>query len=372
MNKRIMYITIFGILVLIITSIFFLYQPLFGLSPSGERLERMQKSPNYRDGKFHNISPSEVMASDKSRFEIMWDFLFGKVEDKRPDRALPTIKTNIKQLPIEEDLMIWLGHSALYLQMNGKRVLIDPTLINSAPVSFINKAFKGTKIYSPDDFPDIDILLISHDHYDHLDKKTVKKLKDRIGKVICPLGVGEHFEDWGFKEDSIEELYWNENIVIDSTMIIHCLPARHFSGRTLSQNNTLWASFMIETPTRNIYYSGDSGYDSHFSDIGKQFPKIDVAILENGQFNIDWKSIHMMPDGLLQAIKDLNPDRVLTVHNSKYALSRHAWYLPLDNISEAAESNSFNLMTPMIGETIYLNDTSQVFKKWWIDHKNKM
>ncbi len=360
-----MYIALSGVLVISVAAVAFLNQPAFGRSPRGERLERMQNSPNYRDGKFHNITPSKVMTSDKSALASMWDFLFRKVEALRPETDLPTIKTNIKQFRQDEDVMVWLGHSALFIQTNGKRFLIDPTLVSASPVSFVNKPFKGTKLYTPDDMPDIDFLIITHDHYDHLDYKTVKRLKDRIGKVICPLGVGEHFERWGFEKERIVELDWNENVVLDSAFTIHCLPARHFSGRSLSPDETLWASFMLQTPSRNIYLSGDSGYDTHFSDIGKQFPKIDLAIMENGQYNEDWKSIHMMPEDLVQAIKDLNPEKVLTVHNSKYALGKHPWYEPLDNISGAAERNSLNLLTPMIGEVVHLNDTTEVFKKWW-------
>jgi L-ascorbate metabolism protein UlaG (beta-lactamase superfamily) len=210
---------------------------------------------------------------------------------------------------------------------------------------------------------DIDFLIITHDHYDHLDYRTVKHLKNRTGKIICPLGVGEHLERWGFSKNRIMELDWNENAVLDSAFMIHCLPARHFSGRGLSFNKTLWASFILQTPLLNIYLSGDSGYDTHFAEVGKQFPDIDLAIMENGQYSKDWKFIHMMPEYLVKAIKDLNPRKTFTIHNSKYALSKHSWHEPLDNISNAAEQDSLNLITPMIGETVYLNDTVQIFKK---------
>ncbi len=360
-----MWITFSVIAILFVGVSVFVNQPSFGRTPRGERLVKVQNSPNYRDGKFQNLSPTQQITSEKSMVGTMFDFLFRKVEELRPGTDLPAVKTDLKQFGRDEDVMIWLGHSSLFIQTEGKRILIDPTLVTASPVSFFNKPFKGTKIYTPDDIPDIDYLIITHDHYDHLDYQTVKQIKDRTGKVICPLGVGEHFEYWKFEKDRIVELDWNENIVLDSALTIHCLPARHFSGRSLSPNKTLWASFMLQTPSRNIYLSGDSGYDTHFAEIGKRFPEIDLAVMENGQYNKDWRFIHMLPEDLVKATNDLNPKRVLTVHNSKYALGKHSWHEPLDNISQAAKQNSLNLITPMIGEPVLLKDTTQTFKKWW-------
>jgi L-ascorbate metabolism protein UlaG (beta-lactamase superfamily) len=249
--------------------------------------------------------------------------------------------------------------------LDGVRFLVDPALVTAAPVSLANRAFAGTDLYTPDDMPDIDCLLITHDHYDHLDYRTVKRLKNRIGKVICGLGVGEHFDRWKFNKDIISEFDWNNKIQLTEHIAIHIFPARHFSGRSLSRNNTLWVSYLIETPTTNIFISGDTGYDTHFAEISKRFPKIDLAIMENGQYNENWKYIHMLPNDLVQAIKDLNPKRTLTVHHSKYALSKHAWNAPLENISNMLEKESFNIITPMIGETMHLNDSTQTFGKWW-------
>jgi L-ascorbate metabolism protein UlaG (beta-lactamase superfamily) len=368
-RKQVMYITLSGIAAICVATVVFFNQPMFGRLPRGERLERMLKSPNYRNGKFQNLSPSMLMTSEKSTLSNMFNFL-RKVEGLRPETDLPTVKTDLKQFRQNGDVMVWLGHSSLFIQTNGSRFLIDPVLVKASPVSFVNKPFKGTKIYTPDDIPDIDFLIITHDHYDHLDYKTVKRIKDRTQKVICPLGVGEHLEYWGFDKDCIIELDWNESAVLNSAMMIHCLPARHFSGRRgLSSDKTLWASFMLQTPSRSIYLSGDSGYDAHFAEIGKRFPDIDLAIMENGQYNENWRFIHMMPEDLVKAIKDLNAEKVFTVHNSMYALGKHRWYEPLDNISRAAERDSLNLITPMIGETVYLNDTMQTFRKWWLNIK---
>ncbi len=359
-----MWIIFWVIVVLLVGVLIFINQPSFGKKSGGERLKRVEGSPHYRDGRFQNLSPTKQITSDGSAIGAMIDFLLHKVEGLRPEANLPTVKTDLKQFGKDEDVLVWMGHSSVFIQTDGKRFLVDPVFVTASPVSFFNKPFKGTALYTPDDMPAVDYLVISHDHWDHLDYQTVKRLKDRVGKVICGLGVGEHFEYWGFDKDRVIELDWNESTAFDGCTV-YCLPARHFSGRGLSPNKTLWASFMLQTPSRNIYISGDSGYDTHFADIRKQFGNIDFAILENGQYNKDWRYIHMLPEGLVSAAKDLAAKRMMTVHNSKYALGKHSWKEPLDNISDADERDPLNLVTPMIGEPVYLNDTTQVFRKWW-------
>lgn len=224
----------------------------------------------------------------------------------------------------------------------------------ASPVSFVNKPFKGTDIYKPEGMPDIDYLIISHDHWDHLDYNTVKKLRDRIGTVICPLGVGEHFEYWGFDKKQIVELDWDEDSSLEAGFKVYCLPARHFSGRGLSSNQSLWASFLLQAPSQNIYIGGDGGYDTHYAEIGERFPNIDLAILENGQYNEEWKLIHMMPEQMSQAAKDLNAKKILTVHHSKYALARHPWDESLQNAENMRNHDSLNVLIPEIGEIVKL------------------
>ena len=202
--------------------------------------------------------------------------------------------------------------------------------------------------------PDIDYMVISHDHWDHLDYRTVKTLKDRVGKVICGLGVGEHFEYWGYDKDRLVELDWYEDAVLENGFAVHCLPTRHFSGRGLKANQTLWASFLIETPSQKIYMAGDGGYDSHFEEIGKHFPDIDLAILENGQYNEGWNLIHLMPSNMAKAAKDLKAKKIMTVHHSKYALAKHPWNEPLTNEKKMQEQDSLNMMIPEIGEVMPL------------------
>lgn len=361
-----MLLTILVIVVLLVGGVIILLnQASFGKLPTGERLSRIEKLEYYKDGKFSNRLPSNMKISEKSKLRGLYEFLFVKIKDLRPSVDLPLVKTNLKALDSNEDVVVWLGHSSIYLQTGGKRIAVDPVLVSASPVSFVNKAFKGTDRYKPDDLPDLDYLIITHDHWDHLDYNTMINLKDRTQQVICPLGVGEHFEYWGFDKERIIELEWNESIQLADSLKITALPARHFSGRGLNPDKSLWVSYMLQSSFGNIFLYGDGGYDIHFQDIKKKFGTIDLALVENGQYNEDWSAIHLMPEDLVKAVKDLAPRRLMTIHNSKYALGRHAWYEPLDNIAKAAEKNSFQLLTPIIGEPVKLNDSTQVFQLWW-------
>lgn len=333
----------------------FINQPKFGRLPQGARLERVKHSPQYRDGAFHNQHPTTLMTSDKGRFRILWSFLFADKTGLYPEEPIPTIKTDLTTLDRKQDALVWFGHSSYLLQLDGKRILVDPVFCAAAPVSFVNKPFEGTAIYKPEDMPDIDYLVITHDHWDHLDYQTIKQLKSRIRKVICPLGVGEHFEYWGFDKNDLIELDWQEHATPSSGFSIHCLPARHFSGRGLKSNQTLWASFLVETPSQKVYIGGDGGYGTHFAEIGTLYPQIDLAMLENGQYNADWKYIHTMPLCLGQVAKDLKADKIVTVHHSKYALAKHRWDEPLKNEVKAAQDDSLHLIVPVIGQVILLN-----------------
>ncbi len=357
---------IIGLVALLALAVFFFLQlPMFGKLPGGERLERIKRSPNYRDGEFQNQSPTQMMLSDKSKVRIFWEFLFVKVKDLNPSGKLPAIKTDLKTFAPDEDVLVWMGHSSLYFQISSKRILVDPVLVSASPVPFTNVAFPGTDIYHPGDIPDIDYLIITHDHWDHLDYKTMLNLKTRTGKVICPLGVGAHLEHWGFDPAVITELDWNDQLQLDEGIRLTALPARHFSGRGLTTNRSLWAGYMLQSALGNIYLSGDSGYDTHLRKIKEQFGDIDLAIMENGQYNEDWKYIHFIPEDLVKAVEELQPKRLMTIHNSKYALGRHAWNEPMEKIAEASAAHSFNLITPMIGEPVMLKDSTRVFTKWW-------
>ena len=345
-RKRIMtwLISILSIVALLaIAGVIFINLPQFGRAPSGHRLERIRKSPNYRDGQFHNREVTPQMTSDKGFFASWWDFLFEKDPDLTPSEPLEMEKVDLTKLPSPS--ITWFGHSSYLLNIGAKRILVDPVFGSASPVGFLFKPFKGTTRYQAEDMPPIDYLVITHDHYDHLEYETVKALKDCVGKVICPLGVGEHFEHWGYPADKIIELDWDESAILGDGFKVNCHTARHFSGRSLRRNNTLWASYLLELPEGNIFIGGDSGYGRHFKQIGEKYKgEIDLAILENGQYNKDWRYIHTMPAQLDSAVRDLGARHNITVHHSKYALSRHPWDEPLKNERQLPPADSVMIL----------------------------
>ncbi len=347
----------------------FIHRPEFGRLPQGERLARIQASPHYINGKFQNLVPVQVMSEDsgENRFVATAKFLFGDKSALSPKEPMLSHKTDLKKLDIKQDLVVWMGHSTFYMQLGGRRILIDPVFSSYAsPVFFINKAFSGSNIYTAADMPDIDVLAISHDHWDHLDYTTVMALKDKIKNIVCPLGVGEYFEQWGFDLQILHEEDWDKEIKIAEDFSIHILPSQHFSGRFLTQNPTLWCGFAFVTPIHKVYYSGDGGYGAHFKAIGEQFGGFDLMLGENGQYNMAWHAIHMLPEETAKAAVDVGAKVLLPAHGGKFALARHPWQEPYQKLTEASQGKDYQLLTPEIGEAVNIEDiSSEKYDKWW-------
>ena len=344
----------------------YLQQPKFGELPAGARLEKIQTSPNYADGQFQNLIPTPQRAEGGSTAALWWEFFVAKKERPAPAESLPAMKPDLLTLDKSQDVVIWLGHSSYFVQLGGKRILIDPVFSSYAsPVSFINKAFPGTNPYTAEDMPLIDYLFISHDHWDHLDYPTITALKPKIKNVICGLGVGAYFEQWGFAASQVHEADWLTSLELETDFIVHVLPARHFSGRLLSRNKTLWVSYALVTPERRIFFSGDSGYGPHFRQIGDRLNGFDLVILENGQYDKNWPYIHMMPEEVAQAAEDLKARALLPGHAGKFALANHSWDEPFKRITAAAQNKKYRLLTPLIGEPVELGNQQQVFSRWW-------
>lgn len=342
----------------------------FGKMPQGERLTKIKQSPNFRDGAFQNQSVTPQLTDGATYGKVMKEFLIGRPQRATPTDEIPSMKTDLLNLGRDENILVWFGHSSYFMQIDGKRILVDPVLSGSAsPFSFMTKAFKGTDRYTTEDLPAIDYLFLSHDHYDHLDYKTIVKLTPKVNKVICGLGTGEHLEYWGYNHDKIIEKDWNETFVLDPGFFVHTVPARHFSGRWFKRNQALWTSFVLQTPGLRIFIGGDSGYDKHFAEIGNTFGGFDLAIMENGQYNKNWKHIHLMPNEILQAAKDLKAKRIFPVHSSKFLLGNHTWDAPLELITENNKTENLNIITPMIGEKVDLNNPDQLFSHWWKEVK---
>lgn len=347
-----------------LSTFLFLNTERFGKHPSGERLAKIKKSVNYRNGSFQNINETPMLTEDVSYGKVLYDF-FIHSKPKEPNN-IPSVKTNLKTLNNNENVVIWMGHSSYFIQLDGKKFLIDPVFSgNASPLSFTTKAYKGTDVYAVDDIPEIDFLFITHDHWDHMDYKTLKHLKPKINKVITGLGNGAHLEYWGYNPSSIIEGDWYDSFKINNNLSIHITPARHFSGRGFKRNQTLWASFVIQTSSTKIYLGGDSGYDEHFKDIGKKFGPFDLVILENGQYDESWKYIHMLPGEQFKAADDLNSKTILPVHYGKFTLANHDWKEPMEKMNDRANYEKINVLTPMIGEKVIVNDSIIKYKQWW-------
>lgn len=365
--KRTMITLITIVAVLVLATILFMQQASFGKAPSGARLERIRQSPQYRDGAFQNQSATPALTGGASYFTVIRDFFFGKHERKEPDATLPSVKRDLNQQPSLKPELTWFGHSSYLLQVNGQNILVDPVFSGrTSPVSYAGtKAFLGTDVYKAADMPRIDILVITHDHYDHLDYETILKLKDKVGLIVTSLGVGAHLEYWGVPAAKIKELDWWESAAAPGGSKFTAAPARHFSGRGFKRNGTLWSSFVLETPGYKIYLGGDSGYDKHFAEIGRRFGPFDLAILEDGQYNVYWSNIHMMPEETAQAAVDLGAKVLFPVHWGKFALATHPWDESIQRVLKKSGELKVKVVTPQIGEQVIL-DSIYPDTQWWV------
>ena len=357
MRMKIIFI-ILGVVVLFVgAGLAILSHPAFGLWRHVSK-ERIQASSNYRDGMFQNQEPTPQFTGDTaSTRRTFWRFLTNKDTLRVPQQPIPAIKTDLKNLPTDSDWLVWFGHSSYLFCLNGKRYLVDPVLKPEWPATLMMKPFAGTDIYRPDDLPDIDVLIITHEHWDHMEYATLRDIRERVQTVICPLGIADYLRYWGYANEQIAEMDWAESLcrqtAIRDTITITCLPSRHFSNRLLGKRNqTLWASFMIEAGGRKVYIGGDGGYDKRFREIHERFGSIDLAFLENGQYNTNWKYIHTTPEDLEKVILDLQAKQVFTVHHDKFALSVHPWYEPDSVAHNLAARHNIHLLDAPIGTVV--------------------
>lgn len=356
-----------GIIVLIVLgSLTFLNHPLFGRHPRGERRNRIDQSPNFKNGEVQNLIETPQLTDGYTMGKVLYKFLFEKKKEVKPKQAIPSIPIDFKNIDYSKNAYYWLGHSSYLLILDGKLFVIDPVLTpNASPVLFANLAFKGTLFVDIDQIPTIDYLIITHDHYDHLDFTTIKKLRNHVKNVVCGLGVGSHFDRWGYDSSIITELDWWEEASLGNGITITATPVRHFSGRTFfHKNNTLFCSYVLQTSSNRIFIGGDSGYGPHFKQIGERFAPFDLIFLENGQYNSAWHYIHLHPEEIPLVIEDLKATEIMPVHHSKFALSDHPWTTPLENVT-AFRSETVNIHTPQIGERVEFDSKHRNWESWW-------
>jgi len=342
----------------------FMQRPVFGKNPTGQRLQRVEQSPNYRDGSFQNLSPTEVLLKETSYIKMLREF-FDKSENVAPTKKIPSVQTDLNTLTANEPTIVWFGHSSYMIRSKELTLLVDPVFSGHAsPVSLFGKAFEGTDVYPVSSFPAIDIMVITHDHYDHLDYETISEFKSKTKLFVTALGVGEHLEHWGIPKEKIVELdWWEEKQLSDSVKFI-ATPGRHFSGRTFVRGKTLWASFVLQLHGYNIFIGGDSGYDTHFKTIGEKYGPFHIAMLEAGQYGKNWPQIHMVPEETVQAAKDLKTEVLLPVHWGKFVLANHDWDEPIQRVMKTSKEQGQVVTTPKIGEPVNIIHI-QPTTEWW-------
>lgn len=291
--------------------------------------------------------------------------------DALPKNAIPLIEQtahSLEQLPHDQDSVIRLGHSSIFIQISGQRWLIDPVFSDRAsPFSFAGpKRFHQPPI-SLESLPHIDGVMISHDHYDHLDKQTIKYLANKVKHFVVPLGVDKHLVKWGVPATHIQSLDWWQSANFGKVTLT-ATPTQHFSGRGLfDKNETLWASYVIESETHKLFFSGDSGYFDGFKQIGERFGPFDLTMVETGAYDKDWPTIHMTPEQSLQAHIDLRGHQMMPIHNGTFDLAFHSWYEPLNRITELAKQMGVDLLTPIMGQIVSVGKTPET-SAWW-EHK---
>jgi L-ascorbate metabolism protein UlaG (beta-lactamase superfamily) len=318
----------------------------------------MRRSPNYKGDRFENLVPTEVTIKGSSFFKMLREYR-QRPADTVPARPIPSVRTDLRTLPDEGAWIVWFGHSSYLLKIEGLTILVDPVFsANASPVSLFAKAFPGTEVYGVEEMPEIDLLLLTHDHYDHLDYKTVKSLAPKARQVCTSLGVGAHLESWGVAAEKIMELDWWESWEWGG-LTLTAAPARHFSGRGFKRGGTLWSSFVLKGRGHSLYLGGDSGYERHFREIGERFGPFELAILECGQYGKNWPYIHMMPEQTVQAALELGAAAMMPVHWGKFTLALHPWNEPVRRLvaafaraSAAEGGKGLRLATPMIGQPV--------------------
>lgn len=331
---------------------FFRFHPVFGASLKHIQNARVVNSKNYKDGAFYNLEETPMMTEAFSPRKLLYEYLKGNPNGK-PKKKLTSVQFDLTNWNKEEtNLAAWFGHSTLLLKLNGKNILFDPVFSTYAsPIPFTNKAFNYTNKHRIEDLPHIDVLVLSHDHYDHMDYSSIKKLKHKTSMFMVPLGVDAHLLRWGISKEKIKALDWNETFLLDENIQISALPARHFSGRKPGKrNDTLWASWALETKLKKVYFSGDSAYGTHFKRIGEKFKTFDLCFLECGQYHEYWKFIHSMPEETVLAAKELNAKAFFPIHRRKFKLSLHDWFEPEQRVIKASEKEQVSMKNALPGE----------------------
>lgn len=314
--------------------------------------------------KYMNQIPTDVSFNPKDIIGLMTDYF--KMKTKlRPIKDLPIVLPNKDNGSLES--VTWFGHSASLLKIEGKKLLLDPMFGDaSSPFPVFNsKRYSGAFSLEREDFKEIDAIIISHNHYDHLNYKSIMRLKDRAKHFYVPIGVARYLIKWGVSPSKISEHNWWDEITFDNIKLV-CAPARHFSGRSMTDKDcSLWCSWLIIGQETKVFFSGDSGYAPHFKEIGNKYGPFDLTLMECGQYDTRWSAIHMLPEETVQAHIDVKGELLVPIHWGAFTLALHEWSDPIERVTKEANRLGVNIATPQIGEAIALQSKDYPTAAWW-------
>jgi L-ascorbate metabolism protein UlaG (beta-lactamase superfamily) len=367
LSATIYYMTFFLVLLLVLSLLCLFYRvwPPFGAVLAGARKRQLALSKNYKNNRFINSIPTTVGVSFRDSRGMMAELL-RRGAHRWPKGRLQPAAFDPEAFLSGGTHIVWLGHSTCLLRIDGKTILFDPVFSKRAsPFQWAGpKRFAGSLAVTVADLPPIDAVVLSHDHYDHLDYGSIRALRGKAQRFFAPLGLGAHLQRWGVADERITELDWWGEAKADG-LTFACTPARHFSGRRLGDRAaTLWASWVIMSKRERIYFSGDTGYGPHFAKIGKRYGPFDLTCLECGQYDEHWTGVHMMPEETVQAAKDLRSKLILPIHWGAFVLAFHSWTDPVVRAGKAAKRLKIPFATPQLGQLLRV-PPAVPSSRWW-------
>lgn len=355
-------------LIAVYVVIFFNTSPQLGAAAQGASLSRMQASPQYQDGIFVNQIETLMDMPSNKILPLMGEYL-KEGASREPQETITVVPFSPENFGQSDSGLevVWFGHSSALIHLEGKTILLDPIFGQRASMfGFLGpKRFDYSQTMTVDLLPDVDAVLISHDHYDHLDYPTIKALAEKVPRFFVGLGVGAHLEHWGVRANQITVLDWWQEAKLSDELQVVFTPTRHFSGRGLTDRfSTLWGSWVIKGQTQRAYFSGDSGYFPGFKEIGALYGPFDLAMMECGAYNEAWGEIHMMPEQTAQASVDVQAVRVMPIHWGKFNLSLHPWKEPIERLQARGATLNLNILTPEVGQVFVIPEDAPK-SNWW-------
>lgn len=339
-----------------------------GTFPSKKTRKKFAQYPNHKGKEFYNLYEiyDTLLYVDSTRkpLEKKIRKYYKRLKLSQP---MPSVERDLKADTVfDRPTITWFGHSTYMIQSKGFNILVDPFFCGFAsPLWYINRTIPGSNPYKLKDLPPIDLILVTHDHYDHMDYRSMRRLRKKDIQTIVPIGVGIQLKYWGWKSDSFEEMYWGDTITINPDIKVISTPAHHWSGRWIhKKRRILWTSYVLEIDGYRIFLSGDGAYNKHFKDIGDTYGPFDLAILENGQYNLEWPTNHSFPEQTAHTAQDVKAKMILPVHWAKLAPAYHVWNEPIKMFLEFMDEAGIPVTVPRIGEPYTIGDPPKR-DVWW-------